>query len=76
MAEHIVYSHEVGMQKPDPRIYELTCEVLSVAPTRVLFVDDRAENVDTARAFGMRSVLVGPDDANARSRILHAFTSA
>jgi putative hydrolase of the HAD superfamily len=62
MVERIVYSHEVGMQKPEPRIYAHTCDLLSVSPEQVFFVDDRAENVDAARALGMHAILAGPDD--------------
>lgn len=54
--EHIVYSHEVGLAKPDVRIYALACERVGVAPHEVVFIDDRPENVLAAREFGMHSV--------------------
>jgi epoxide hydrolase-like predicted phosphatase len=53
----IVYSHEVGMAKPDPRIYRLTCERLGVRPEHAVFLDDRAECVDGALQTGMRAIL-------------------
>jgi len=53
----VVDSCEVGMRKPDPRIYRLTCEQLGVDPSRAVFVDDLQENVAGANAVGMRGVL-------------------
>lgn len=53
----IVYSHEVGMAKPDLRIYELTCQRLGVSPGEVIFLDDVEENVAAARDCGMHAVL-------------------
>ena len=73
MAEFIAYSHEVGLQKPDPRIYRLTCERLALQPSEVVFVDDRQENVDAAQAFGMIGLLAGADDAGV---VIAAIASA
>ena len=53
----IVYSHEVGLQKPDPRMYALTCERLGVQPSEIVLLDDLEANVTAARAFGMNAVL-------------------
>ncbi|MFE3452211.1 HAD family hydrolase [Nonomuraea sp. NPDC059194] len=55
-ADAVVSSARVGLAKPDPRIYELAAEVAGVAPERCLFVDDRLENVEAARALGMAGV--------------------
>lgn len=51
--EVVVDSSEVGMRKPDPRIYRLTCERLGVAPGRAAFVDDIEDNVVGARNVGL-----------------------
>jgi putative hydrolase of the HAD superfamily len=56
-AELIVYSHEVGMRKPDARIYALTCSKLGVSPAETVFVDDRFDNVEAARDAGMQAVM-------------------
>jgi epoxide hydrolase-like predicted phosphatase len=53
----IVYSHEVGLSKPDPRIYELACDRLGVSPPEAVFVDDTEEAVAGARAVGMHALL-------------------
>ncbi|WP_050796050.1 HAD family hydrolase [Parafrankia sp. EUN1f] len=55
----IVYSHEVGFAKPDPRVYALTCERLGVDPGGVVFLDDAPAAVEGARAAGWQAVLFG-----------------
>jgi epoxide hydrolase-like predicted phosphatase len=55
--DFIVYSHEVGMSKPDPRIYALTCERLNCEPHEVIFLDDVLENIEAANSFEMRGIL-------------------
>ncbi|MFD6416247.1 HAD-IA family hydrolase [Streptomyces sp. NPDC060194] len=56
LAAHVVNSSAVGIAKPDPGIYELASECVEVPPARCLFVDDRAENLLSAAALGMRTV--------------------
>jgi putative hydrolase of the HAD superfamily len=53
----IVYSHEVGVAKPDPAIYLLACERLGVRPAEAVFLDDAEIAVEGARAVGMAAVL-------------------
>jgi putative hydrolase of the HAD superfamily len=55
--ELVVDSAFVGLRKPDPAIYGLTCERLGVLPSSCLFVDDVEPNVVAAREFGMTAVL-------------------
>jgi epoxide hydrolase-like predicted phosphatase len=57
MTDLITYSHEVGIAKPDRRIFELTCERLSVQPAEMIFLDDVEMHVIAARAFGIRAIL-------------------
>jgi epoxide hydrolase-like predicted phosphatase len=57
MTDVIVYSHEIGVAKPDPAAYLLACEGLGVTPTETVFLDDRQSRVDGARAVGMAAVL-------------------
>jgi len=53
----IIYSHEAGLAKPDPRIYALLCDRLGVPPGDVVFLDDVQDNVDAAVDFGLRGLL-------------------
>ncbi|MCP5060459.1 MAG: HAD family phosphatase [bacterium] len=61
----VVDSSEVGIRKPDPRIFHLTLERLGVAPDEALFLDDYANNVHAAEALGIRGVLVEADPSSA-----------
>lgn len=55
----VVSSAVVGLHKPDPRIFELACERLSVAPERCAHVGDHYyADVLGARAVGMRPILI------------------
>jgi len=57
----VVDSSEVGLRKPNPEIFELTCELVGVEPTAAVFLDDNVDNVTAARALGIETVLVSPD---------------
>jgi putative hydrolase of the HAD superfamily len=50
-----VYSCEVGMRKPDREIYENTLASLSIKPEEAVFIDDKPENVESAKKVGMQS---------------------
>jgi putative hydrolase of the HAD superfamily len=52
----VVDSSKVGMRKPDPEIYRLTCTRLGVAAERCLFIDDLLCNVEAAEALGMATI--------------------
>lgn len=51
------FSHEIGVNKPEPQAYRLALEAMGASPEAVLFVDNRAQNVDAARALGIAAVL-------------------
>jgi putative hydrolase of the HAD superfamily len=53
----LVYSHEVGCAKPDPKIYRLTEDLLGVSPDEIVFLDDRPEHVRAARSCGWHAIL-------------------
>lgn len=55
----VVESAVEGLRKPDPRIYELVCARLDVAPGESVFLDDLGVNLKTARALGMTTIKVG-----------------
>ena len=56
LVDDIVYSHEAGMNKPDARIYALTCTRLDVRPDETVFVDNTVYCVAGAREAGMHAV--------------------
>jgi putative hydrolase of the HAD superfamily len=54
--EGLVLSHEVGLLKPDPRIYELALQRFGLRAGRTAFIDDIATNVEGARAAGLHGI--------------------
>jgi epoxide hydrolase-like predicted phosphatase len=52
----VVISAEVGMRKPDPRIYELGAKAIGLEPADCVFVDDIPGNLEPARELGMATV--------------------
>ena len=54
--DHIVISAEVGIAKPDPRIYHLALDGMGVAADEAVFIDDFEENIDGAGAVGMHAI--------------------
>ena len=58
----VIESSLVGVRKPDPRIYEMACEALGVAPTAAVYLDDLGVNCKPARALGMTTIKVTSTD--------------
>jgi len=56
LVDEIVYSHEAGMAKPDPRVYALVCERLGARPGETVFLDDTEPCVTGARDVGIHAV--------------------
>lgn len=54
----VVESSKVGVRKPDPRFYEIACELLEIAPSEAVFLDDLGVNLKPARALGMHTIKV------------------
>src|SRR3954454_11567140 len=57
LVDGILYSHEVGIAKPDPAVFRLTEQLLGVHAGEVAFVDDHHGHVAAARAHGWHAVL-------------------
>ena len=52
----LLWSHSLKLAKPEIAIYAHAAEGLNTPPSRILFVDDRAENIDGALAAGMQAI--------------------
>jgi 2-haloacid dehalogenase len=55
--EGVIVSGEVGVTKPDPRIYRTLLERYGLDPARTVFIDDRRENVAAAERVGIQGLL-------------------
>jgi haloacid dehalogenase superfamily, subfamily IA, variant 3 with third motif having DD or ED len=56
--DHIIESSKAGVRKPDPQIYLMMCEALSVKPEACVYLDDLGINCKPAAALGMRAIKV------------------
>src|SRR5262249_31340595 len=55
--DHVTFSYELNLVKPQREIYEDATRGLGVAPEDTLFLDDRPNNVEGAQAAGLRAEL-------------------
>lgn len=53
----ILVSGEVGLIKPDPRIFKLSAQRFSIDPGTSLFIDDRKANIEAAKKTGFQTHL-------------------
>ena len=56
--DHIIESSKAGVRKPDPKIYLMMCEALSVEPAACVYLDDLGINCKPAAALGMKAIKV------------------
>ncbi|MCS7037239.1 MAG: HAD family phosphatase [Saprospiraceae bacterium] len=57
----VYYSHEVGLRKPDERIYAYVLQDAGLKPEETIFIDDLEANVRAAEALGIRGIVKTPD---------------
>jgi putative hydrolase of the HAD superfamily len=55
--ETVVISAEVGVMKPEARIYSIALEQAGVKAEETVFVDDVQVNIDACKQIGMKGVL-------------------
>jgi putative hydrolase of the HAD superfamily len=60
--DHVIESSKAGVRKPDPRIYQMMCEVLDVSPHECVYLDDLGINCKPAAALGMAAIKVTSGD--------------
>ncbi|MDX1761424.1 MAG: HAD family phosphatase [Christiangramia sp.] len=53
-------SHEIGMRKPNPDIFEFVLDKHGLQPENCLFIDDTSENVETAVRLGFQTWNIQP----------------
>ena len=62
--DHVVESSKVGIRKPNPKIYKMSCLALSVEPKECIYLDDLGINLKPARELGMATIkVVNPEEA-------------
>ena len=64
-------SHEIGMRKPNPDIFEFVMEENGLKPENCLFIDDTAEHIETAARLGLHTWNIEPT----REDVIDLFTT-
>jgi FMN phosphatase YigB (HAD superfamily) len=54
------YSNSIKLSKPNPEIYQHVCD--QIPSKNILFIDDKQENLDAAKSFGIHTVLFNSKD--------------
>lgn len=54
-------SYQVGFKKPDPRFFKRALEIAQLPANKILFLDDRLENIQIAKQFGISTIHVKGD---------------
>jgi putative hydrolase of the HAD superfamily len=54
--DRCILSHEVGAKKPAAEIYQEAIRWASVAPEKILFIDDAQRNIEGAEALGIQTI--------------------
>ncbi len=57
-ADHIYLSQDMGMRKPEGRIYQRVLELEGYSADNTVFFDDNANNIEGANQLGITSILV------------------
>ncbi|MDD2534209.1 MAG: HAD family phosphatase [Eubacteriales bacterium] len=55
--DRVLVSYELGYMKPDPEIFKLALVEINQDPETIYYFDDRPENIETARKFGINAHL-------------------
>ena len=58
LTEHVFYSHEMGLAKPQLEIYQTMLDHLNTTGDKVIFFDDLEANVLGAKACGIEAIQV------------------
>lgn len=56
--DHVIESSKAGVRKPEPKIYEMMCEAINIAPEQCIFLDDLGVNLKPAQVMGMETIRV------------------
>lgn len=52
-----IFSHEVGVRKPNPKIYKLILKKIGVKPNQAIFIDDKPHFLPSAAQLGIKTIL-------------------
>jgi HAD superfamily hydrolase (TIGR01509 family) len=72
----VVISGEVGMRKPEERIFSHVLEIIDLPAHAVVYVDDEYPNVEAAASYGLHAVHYDPADPGRFDRITQVLSDS
>lgn len=57
LVDVVVYSHEIGVAKPEPEAFRLLCRALGVQPAELVFLDDVPGHIEVACQLGIHGIV-------------------
>ena len=63
--DHMYLSNEIGMRKPEPRVYEHVLTAHDVEPSQAIYFDDKPENINAGNRAGIESIMFDDDSVAA-----------
>ncbi|MGY6558289.1 MAG: HAD family hydrolase [Nitritalea sp.] len=61
--DYVYFSHELGLSKPDPKIYQTVAEKTGFSPEQTFFFDDLEANIQEAKKVGFRAYQIKDKNA-------------
>ena len=71
--EKAYYSHEIGMRKPDPEIFEFVLNDSKLIPAETIFIDDLNKNIDVANRMGINTIWIDIKNGDDITKKLDGF---
>jgi putative hydrolase of the HAD superfamily len=72
---HCVWSYRLRVAKPEAAIYQAAAEALATAPSKILFIDDKTENIQAAHQVGMQAIQYSDHESFVREMERQGFAS-
>jgi putative hydrolase of the HAD superfamily len=70
----LVLSSTCGFTKPNREIYKLICSKFNLKPEECIFIDDRADNVEGAKSFGIKGYIFDGDSARLKEYLINLLS--
>ncbi|MGV7107886.1 HAD family hydrolase [Flavobacterium sp. U410] len=62
--EKVYFSFDIGMRKPDAEAFKFVINNHNLTPKKTLFVDDKQENIESAKRLGFQTWHLNPETEN------------
>lgn len=72
--DHVHFSSDLGMRKPDTKIFEHVCKLHEFEPRETLFIDDSPQHVEGAKKAGLHAYLLDTDSNDVETLLRSLLT--